>query len=90
MTEKEQIEKMALVLSECSCGKECDCIEGDKFNCHLLYNATVLYNAGYRKQSEVVWEIFDAIKEKLIFNSYGIATISDKTFYELRKKYIGE
>jgi hypothetical protein len=49
MREK-QIEEMALTLSEGGCGKECDCIEGDKFNCHLLHSASVLYNAGYRKQ----------------------------------------
>ena len=47
-------------------------------------------DGGYRKQSEVVKEIFDAIKEKLIFNTYGIATISNKTFCELKKKYTGE
>ena len=44
-------------------------------------------DGGYRKQSEVAKEIFDAIKEKLIFNTYGIATISNKTFCELKKKY---
>jgi hypothetical protein len=48
--EKQAIEEMALTLSEGGCGKECDCIQGDKFNCHLLYSASVLYNAGYRKQ----------------------------------------
>lgn len=47
-------------------------------------------DGGYRKQSEVAKEIFDAIKEKLIFNTYGIATISNKTFCELKKKYTGE
>ena len=47
-------------------------------------------DGGYRKQSEVAKEIFDAIKEKLVFNTYGIATISNKTFCELKKKYTGE
>ena len=47
-------------------------------------------DGGYRKQSEVAKEIFDAMKEKLIFNTYGIATISNKTFLELKKKYTGE
>ena len=55
------------------------------------YNAAnILYHAGYRKQSEVAKNIFDAIKEKLIFNTYGIATISNKTFCELKKKYESE
>ena len=49
--------------------------------------AESIYAQGYRKQSEVAREILDAIKEKLIFNTYGIATISDKTFCELKKKY---
>lgn len=50
--------------------------------------AECIYDDGsYRKQSEVAKEIFDAIKEKLIFNTYGIATISNKTFCELKKKY---
>ena len=44
-------------------------------------------DGGYRKQSEVAKEFFDDIKEKLIFNAYGIATISNKTFCELKKKY---
>jgi hypothetical protein len=50
MNEQKQIEKMALTLSEGSCGNECDCIQGDKFNCHLLHSASVLHRAGYRKQ----------------------------------------
>lgn len=52
MNDKKQIEEMALTLSEGGCGNECDCIQGDKFNCHLLHSASVLYDAGYRKQSE--------------------------------------
>ena len=70
-------------------------IDGDDNNSMPTGNtcdniARAIYNAGYRKQSEVAREIFDAIKEKLIFNTYGIATISNKTFCELKKKYIGE
>jgi hypothetical protein len=40
-------------------------------------------------KSEVAREIFEEIEKHLIFNAYGIATISDKTFAELKKKYIG-
>lgn len=67
MNDKKQIEEMALTLSEGGCGNECDCIQGDKFNCHLLYSASVLYDAGYRKQSEVIDEfakrLLDAFPE---------------------------
>lgn len=56
MNDKKQIEEMALTLSEGGCGNECDCIQGDKFNCHLLHSASVLYDAGYRKQSEGEWQ----------------------------------
>lgn len=59
------IEEMALALSEGVCGKECDCIQGDKFNCHLLHSASVLYNAGYRKASEVAREIIKEIDDAL-------------------------
>ena len=52
--------------------------------------ADSIYNADYRKQREVAKEIFGAIKEKLIFNTCGIATISNKTFCELKNKYTGE
>jgi hypothetical protein len=34
-----------------------------------------------------VEKIFEEIEKHLIFNTYGIATISDKTLAELKKKY---
>ena len=85
MSREKQIEEIANILwhipnnyflnSYNDCERIAECIYDD---------------GGYRKQSEVAKEIFDAIKEKLIFNTYGIATISNKTFCELKKKYIGE
>ena len=75
MTREKQIEEMARI------------IHGTPFS--DMHRAVALYNAGYRKQSKVAKEIFDTIKEKLIFNTYGIATISNKTFYKLKKKYTG-
>ena len=87
MSREKQIEDMANILchipnnyyyylnSYNDCKRIAECIYDD---------------GGYRKQSEVAKEIFDAIKEKLIFNTYGIATISNKTFCELKKKYTGE
>jgi hypothetical protein len=38
-------------------------------------------------KAEVASKIFAEIEKHLIFNAYGIATISDKTFAELKKKY---
>lgn len=38
-------------------------------------------------RQKVASEIFAEIEKHLIFNAYGIATISDKTFAELKKKY---
>ena len=38
-------------------------------------------------RAKVAREIFEEIEKHLIFNAYGIATISDKTFAELKKKY---
>lgn len=55
MSDKKQIEEMAVILSEGGCGNECDCIQGDKFNCHLLHSCSVLYDAGYRKQKIGKW-----------------------------------
>lgn len=87
MDREKQIKEMAKVIDESHWR-----IEQDFTGCHINGTeiAEHLYEQGYRKQSEVVKEIFDAIKEKLIFNTYGIATISNKTFCELKKKYTGE
>ena len=46
---KKQIEEMAIVLSEGVC-TECNCDANGRFNCMRLYDAELLYNAGYRKQ----------------------------------------
>jgi Zn-finger protein len=77
---KKQIEEMALTLSEGGCGNECDCIQGDKFNCHLLHSASVLYNAGYRKQSENVIEFPCKVGDKawFVFTPRYPANPSDK------------
>ena len=87
MSREKQIEEMANILWH---------IPNNYYYYLNSYNdckriAECVYDGGgYRKQSEVAKEIFNAIKEKLIFNTYGIATISNKTFCELKKKYTGE
>ena len=50
------------------------------------------YREGVREtineiKSDVAMEIFEEIENHLIFNHYGIAVISDKTYAELKKKY---
>lgn len=90
MGKEKQIEEMATVINEMD---ERNAHYYDKYmiECEAFADANAiakaLYNKGYRKQSEVAKEIFDDIKEKLIFNTYGIATISNKTFCKLKKKY---
>ena len=88
MDREKQIEEMVNIIVE-------GIIDGEDNNGVPTGNtcsniAESIYAQGYRKQSEVAKEIFDAIKANLAFNHYGIATISDKTFCELKKKHIGE
>ena len=97
MSRDMRIEEMALALAEGGCGKKCDCIEVDKFNCHFLHSASVLYNAGYRKASEVAREIFEEIEENVFKyrSPYGeshrnTVVLTEKCFYELKKKYESE
>ena len=86
MDREKQIEEMAKVMcGGCPDNNQCMCCL-----CATWYNAEVLYKAGYRKEDDIAKEIFDDIKEKLIFNTYGIATISNKTFCGLKKKYSEE
>ena len=87
----EMAREMCHLSAECKTCQICnERYHGDDDLCYFQCVAKEIVNHGYRKQSEVVKEIFDAIKEKLIFNTYGIATISNKTFCELKKKYKGE
>ena len=84
MSKEKQIEEISNVIYDDSN------INDTYWRSHCEQLAETIYNAGYRKQSEVAKEVFDNIKEKLIFNTYGIATISNKTFCELKKKYTEE
>ena len=92
MDREKQIEEIAVILTDGGCTK-CNCDENGKFNCLPMYNAQLLYNAGYRKQSEVAKEIFEEI-DNIIYN------LRDSPFYsssdavyeltELKKKYTEE
>lgn len=41
-------------------------------------------------KSKAIKDVFDEIEKNLIFNTYGIATISEKTFAEIKQKYAKE
>lgn len=90
MNREKQIEEMAVILTDGGCTK-CNCDENGKFNCLPMYNAELLYNEGYRKQSEVAREIFDEIENKKRFlqdhaGNIGVVVIL-KDIAELKKKY---
>ena len=57
------------------------CDHFDKETClHTLYVGESLYNAGYRKASEVAREIFDEIETSLVIGS----AIGSEVYYAIR------
>lgn len=78
-----QIEEMAIILTEGSCSDCSKCDFRDKFNCHPIHEADILYNAGYRRQDEVAKEIFAEIEE--VINELGY--FDELDFTSLKKKY---
>lgn len=85
MTENEQIEEMALVM----CGRE-SCMTCTHFvnatKCAAIVSAKKLYNADYRKASEVAREIFEEIVDEC-FDQFGY--LDFEAFYRCREKYTG-
>lgn len=55
MTKEKQIEEMAVVLTDGGCKTCVGCSHNNRFQCKPIYDAELLYNAGYRKQSEGEW-----------------------------------
>ena len=107
MSRDKQIEEMENVLyglnekfSEYCGGKSCADCEFDKYErCSFRYKAETLYNAGYRKASDVAREIFEEIaKASGEWGCYSISSTkwgyltSDvhKTIADLKKKYESE
>ena len=89
MTKEEQIEELKNILLEESnrfYGLECD-------EACSYCEASAVYDAGYRKQSEVACEIFEEL-EKLTYRLLNDAdyTMGDIVYdiTELKNKYIGE
>ena len=87
MSRDKQIEEMAKLLHgycKAPCPNDgCDhCIAYDK--------AKALYNAGYRKASEIAWEIFDKIDEIAYHYLNNVNYSGGDMIYdlnELKKKY---
>lgn len=94
MGREKEIEKMAEeIFQNCNCGLFFS--EAEKIA------RFVIEEQGYRKQSEVVMEIFDEIEKLVSTNkkTVGCATYEETIFYiedfiedlaELKKKYTGE
>ena len=94
MSREKQIEEMAeAIFQNCNCGLFFS--EAEKIA------RFVIEEQGYRKQSEVVMEIFDDIEKLVSTNkkTVGCATYEETIFYiedfiedlaELKKKYTGE
>lgn len=94
MLREKQIEEMAeAIFQNCNCGLFFS--EAEKIA------RFVIEEQGYRKQSEVVMEIFDDIEKLVSTNkkTVGCATYEETIFYiedfiedlaELKKKYTGE
>ena len=89
---EKQIKEMAKILcTDCDMGK-CmvdgfDCLEG---HCSKRERIEALYNAGYRKSSEVAGEIFEAIENMLIDSSMlpeCVRFIDIDELVKLKKKY---
>ena len=98
MNRDKQIEEMAKeICSEYDCIIPChSCAYYECANCRDTKSAVKLYNAGYRKASDVAREIFEDIEkhsEVALMNGHietPILCIGFGVFAELKKKYLGE
>lgn len=88
---EKQIEEIAKVIcGGCPDNKECmHCL------CADWYKAESLYNAGYRKQSEVAREIFEEIDKRIgILKNYGYINFIAQNIFEIldevKRKYMEE
>ena len=93
MDKKKQIEEMAKVLCQNVLTEYC--ASGSCSNSNCLVNAKALYtlyNAGYRKASEVAREIFEEIEASAkvkYWRGGGLVVfeVNGEDFAELKKKY---
>ena len=86
MDREKQIEEIAKAMcGGCSDNKECiHCL------CADWYKAESIYNAGYRKQSEVAMEIIGEILSSHTLDIDGFFTMHESELTELKKKYTEE
>lgn len=96
MSREKQIEEMAVVLTAGGCKTCVGCSHNNRFQCKPIYEAELLYNADYRKQSEVREECAKEICEEIIkrFDRLlknepnGGTTTSAKDFLEFHLPYV--
>lgn len=97
MSKEKQIEEMAKALTKYE-KVLCERLPKDKclltsaihaqVSCDYCKIAEFLYNAGYRKQSEVAREIFEDIEKSCrVFGVYGIHGYLMDDIAKLKKKY---
>ena len=92
MSRDKQIEEMARILCE-DCAKDplpCILIETTKMCDSVFEQVEALYNAGYRKASDVAREIFEEIENCFFEELVGCTEaklIDEEMFAELKKKY---
>ena len=89
MNEEKQIEEIAHVL--CGMKSGCDSCMFNKERCFEYKDAERLCNAGYRKQSENVKEIFTEIDTALEHEAFDFGTRMRIQIYlkNLKQKYLG-
>lgn len=89
MSRDKQIEEMAKDLCDIDCkGMKCDVC--DSYGCEYRIQAEALYNAGYRKSTDVAEEIFAEIEEHIITKLPILGSDIVAHLAELKKKYIGK
>lgn len=102
MNKEKQIEEIAHIL----CGMENSCDECifDKVKCYERLDAEQIYNAGYRKATDIVKEIFKELESVFYLASYTVqrpmGSLTTKTvegihmrnedYHTIKKKYTQE
>lgn len=98
MNKEKQIEEMIKEIEKCSClytpcDRECaQCSNVEMYDDSINHIARTVYEAGYRKASEVAREIFEEIEKITMHNvtsSYGLYLMSmgEAAFAKIKKKY---
>lgn len=88
MSRDKQIEEIKAIILE-DCGSDCENCEFHNMGvCYDNYIANRLYNAGYRKSTDVAEEIFAEIDKLLAVDRNGEATFDVRDLAELKKKYV--